>query len=155
MTNEPERARDAVEGAGSAPCYLHEFGHWFEGNAAGSESIRIKRVYDAPAEEDGRRYLVDRLWPRGLKREEARLDGWLKELAPSKELRRWFSHDPKKWEVFRERYLKELAALGATERELIAKLQAESRAGLVTLVFAARDMEHNQAVVLRDYLLKE
>ncbi|MFT3690003.1 DUF488 domain-containing protein [Paenirhodobacter sp.] len=109
-------------------------------------TFRLKRAYDAPAPEDGRRILVDRLWPRGLSKEAARIDDWMKEIAPSTELRKWFGHDPAKWEEFQRRYHAELATQGA------ALAQLRAMAGVVTLVYAAHDTEHNDAVVLRDVL---
>ncbi len=110
--------------------------------------IRIKRIYDPPAPDDGRRILIDRLWPRGLTKEAARLDDWLKEVAPSDELRHWFGHDPARWEEFRERYRAELSGQG----ELLDRLRAAGEAGTVTLLFAAADTEHNNAVVLQEML---
>ena len=97
------------------------------------------------------RILVDRLWPRGIKKEDLKLDAWAKELAPSTELRKWFGHDPAKWAEFKKRYLAELKRANATEamRELLAK---KPRAKTVTLLYGAKDTEHNEAVVLRDYL---
>lgn len=109
-------------------------------------SIRLKRVYEAPAPEDGARVLVERLWPRGLSKERAAVDLWLKEAAPSPELRRWYGHDPRKWPEFRRRYREELRARGAELEQLRALL----REGAVTFVYAARDTERNSAVVLRD-----
>ena len=110
--------------------------------------ISLKSAYAEPEPGDGLRILVDRLWPRGLSRERMRLDAWLKELAPSHELRRWFGHDPEKWEEFRRRYFSELAA----REELVAELAGKISASRVTLLFAARDQQHNNAVALRDYL---
>jgi uncharacterized protein YeaO (DUF488 family) len=110
--------------------------------------IRLKRAYLAPSPEDGMRVLVDRLWPRGLRKSEAAIDRWLKDLAPSTELRRWFGHDPARWSEFRRRYEAEL--LGKTE--LLDELRAMAQKGSVTLVFAAQDELHNQAVVLKDFL---
>lgn len=110
--------------------------------------VRIKRVYDEPAAADGLRVLVDRLWPRGLTKEKARLDDWLKELAPSDELRKWFGHDPARWEEFRERYRQELAG----RPESMARLRALAGKGPVTLLFAAHDAAHNNAVVLKELL---
>ena len=110
--------------------------------------IALKRAYDPPTPEDGRRILVDRLWPRGLSREVARIDLWLREIAPSNELRRWFGHAAEKWPAFFQRYVAELDALP----EALARLRAEIAKGPVTLVFAAKDSERNNAVVLRDYL---
>lgn len=110
--------------------------------------VRIKRIYDEPSSGDGKRILVDRLWPRGLSKEDADLDVWLKEVAPSDDLREWFDHDPEKWEEFRERYRTELE--GKDDR--IEELLSDARSGTVTLLYAATDEEHNNAVVLRDYL---
>ncbi|KFI34182.1 uroporphyrin-III methyltransferase [Haematobacter missouriensis] len=111
--------------------------------------LRLKRVYDPPDPADGKRILVDRLWPRGMTRERAALDDWRKDLAPSDGLRRWFAHDPAKWPEFRERYLEELKAQGAA----LSQLRAEAEGEVVTLLYGARDTEHNEAVVLRDLLL--
>ena len=110
--------------------------------------ITIKRIYDQPDPEDGRRVLVDRLWPRGLAKEKARVDDWLKEIAPSEELRKWFGHDPEKWDEFRRRYREELLAHG----ELLDRLREQAKKGRVTLLFAARDAEYNNAVVLQEIL---
>lgn len=111
--------------------------------------IRLKRVFGPPAAADGERILVDRLWPRGMRKEAAALDGWMKELAPSTELRRWFGHDPARWEGFRKRYEAELAQ----HRDLLDELRRRARKHRVTLLFAARDEAHNEAVVLKDVLL--
>lgn len=113
--------------------------------------IRITRVYDPPTEEDGTRVLVDRLWPRGVSREDAAIDRWMKELAPSDELRAWFGHDPEKWDAFRERYARELDE----KEEAVEALRGEAAGGTLTLVYAARDTEHNNAVALREYLRAE
>ena len=110
--------------------------------------VRIKRVYDPPAPGDGRRVLVDRLWPRGLSRGRARIDEWAKELAPSDALRRWFSHDPERFPEFEKRYRAELA----TQRARLQALAREGRRGRLTLVYGARDERHNNAVVLRKVL---
>ena len=110
--------------------------------------IFLKSVYSEPQSEDGLRFLADRLWPRGMSRERLKIDAWLKELAPSNELRLWFGHEPEKWEEFRRRYLSELAERGKMVAELLAKIKDER----ATLLFAARDQQHNNAVVLRDYL---
>ncbi|MGY1624031.1 DUF488 domain-containing protein [Geodermatophilus sp. SYSU D00965] len=111
--------------------------------------IRLARVYD-PEAVHGPRFLVERLWPRGVRREDLPLDGWLREVAPSPELRRWFGHDPRRWAEFRRRYLAELAAAPA---EACRPLLDAARAGAVTLLYSARDREHNSAVVLREHLL--
>ena len=110
--------------------------------------IFVKRVYDPPAPGDGRRFLVDRLWPRGVKKEALKLDGWLKEVAPSDELRRWFGHDPAKWEEFQQRYFAELEAKPEAWRPLLEA----ARKGTVTLLFSARDEAHNNAVALKAFL---
>lgn len=110
--------------------------------------IKLKRVYEPVASEDGFRVLVERLWPRGISKERAALDLWLKEVAPSPKLRSWFGHDPAKWEEFRSSYRDEIK----THEDEVAQLQELSRKGDVTFVYAAHDMEHNAAVVLKDYL---
>jgi uncharacterized protein YeaO (DUF488 family) len=113
-------------------------------------AVPIKRAYDAAAPEDGTRVLVERLWPRGLSKAEAHVDVWLREVAPSTELRRWYGHDPEKWEEFQRRYRAELE--GEAQRGGLARLRELAGAGPVTLVIAARDVEHSNAVVLRDLL---
>lgn len=111
-------------------------------------TIVLKRAYEKPARGDGIRILVDRLWPRGIKKEDLRVDAWAKALAPSNDLRKWFAHDEAKWPEFRKRYRAELAAAGATEiiRGLLASAK---RAKTVTLLYGAKDQKHNEAVVLR------
>lgn len=109
----------------------------------------IKRVYEGAGEEDGFRVLVDRLWPRGLSKEKARVDLWFKDTAPSNELRKWFGHDPAKWDEFKKRYLAELRDNGGAVEELRHALRGKKK---VTLLYGARDEEHNEAVVLRDFL---
>lgn len=106
--------------------------------------LRLKRVYEPPARSDGQRILVDRLWPRGLTKKDAAVDEWMKDLAPSTELRRWFGHDPEKWPEFQRRYRRELRA----HADLVGDLAARASRGTVTLVYGARDEEHNDAVVL-------
>jgi uncharacterized protein YeaO (DUF488 family) len=113
-------------------------------------AIHIKRAYDPPAKADGRRVLVDRVWPRGVSKDELQLDAWYRDLAPSTQLRKWFGHDPERWPEFRKRYLAELRAAGIRER--VKELAALAKDGKLTLVYGARDEEHNQAVALRDYL---
>jgi uncharacterized protein YeaO (DUF488 family) len=115
-------------------------------------AVAQKRVYDEPDPSDGVRVLVDRLWPRGLSKERAHVDVWLKDVAPSRELRVWFGHDPAKFEEFRRRYEAELAADPA--RSALAELREMARAQQVTLVFAAHDTEHCNAVVLRELLAR-
>jgi uncharacterized protein YeaO (DUF488 family) len=112
--------------------------------------VKVKRVYDETSPADGQRILVDRLWPRGLKKEEAHLEDWLKDLAPSHELRQWFSHDPGRWEEFHRRYVQELA--DPAKAPLLDDLLARARQGTVTLVFAAKDQERNNAVVMKTFL---
>jgi len=114
------------------------------------KTVSIKRIYDPVEASDGRRVLVDRLWPRGVSRDTAHIDDWLKELAPSDELRHFFGHDPERWPQFRERYRRELAEKPA-EFEKLRDLTLRQR---VTLVYAARDTEHNNAVVLKELLLE-
>ena len=111
--------------------------------------IRIKRVYEKPAKEDGWRVLVDRLWPRGMKKEAAHLDVWMKDVAPSDALRKWFGHKPEKWNEFQKKYRAELAK----KKELISELEKMAKEhGTLTLLFGAKDEEHNEAVVLADAL---
>lgn len=114
--------------------------------------IQLKRAYDAAAAKDGTRVLVDRLWPRGLKREDAGIDHWLKGVAPSTELRHWFGHDPARWPEFEQRYRAELATNPPDLAILRGLLQGSGR---LTLLFAAADTERNNAVVLRDVLLRD
>jgi uncharacterized protein YeaO (DUF488 family) len=111
--------------------------------------IRVKRVYEPPAPDDGARILIDRLWPRGLKKADAAVDHWLKEIAPSTELRRWFGHEAERWPEFRRRYRKELQR----HKAALDDLRARAKGSSITLVYAARDELHNDAVVLKDVLL--
>jgi len=111
-------------------------------------NIRIKRAYEEPDREDGTRILVDRLWPRGLTKEKARVDLWLKDVAPSTELRKWFAHDPGKWAEFQSRYQKELKR----NKEQLSLLRQEAAKGTVTLVYGAKDQQHNEAVILQRLL---
>jgi uncharacterized protein YeaO (DUF488 family) len=111
-------------------------------------TIDLQRAYDPPAKSGGRRILVDRVWPRGIAKHDLRIDAWLKDLAPSTELRKWFGHDPKKWDEFRKRYARELEQRSEALEELLEK----ARAGHVTLVFGAKDAEHNNAVALKEHL---
>jgi uncharacterized protein YeaO (DUF488 family) len=110
--------------------------------------IELKRAYAKASDDDGSRVLVDRLWPRGVSKEKAKLELWLKAIAPSTELRKWFNHDPAKWSEFRERYMRELEE----NPEAIRQLQALAKAGRVTLIYGAKDEAHNEAVVLKEYL---
>ena len=118
--------------------------------AIAPHQIQLKRAYEAPAATDGARILVDRLWPRGVTKEALALTEWAKELAPSTALRQWFGHDPARWEAFRQRYRAELAQ----QETALAALWALARAEVVTLVYAAHDEAHNNAVVVREVLLE-
>jgi uncharacterized protein YeaO (DUF488 family) len=115
-------------------------------------SVALKRAYDEPAASDGTRVLVERLWPRGLSKERAHIDLWLKDVAPSTELRQWFHHDPQKFPEFRRRYETELKS--ETAQEALTKLREIAKQGQLTLVFAAHDAEYSNAVVLHDLLLQ-
>jgi len=110
--------------------------------------IQIKRVYDPPGTEDGKRILVDRLWPRGIKKENLKMDEWLKEIAPSDRLRKWFSHDPRRYEEFKKKYTEELE----DKSEILKRIKSEAKRGRVTILFSARDTEHNNATVLEELL---
>lgn len=110
--------------------------------------ILLKRAYDPPSPDDGTRILVDRLWPRGVRRDRLQIEEWIPDLGPSDALRKWFGHDPDRWAEFRRRYLRELSG----KEPLLAKVAAYARRGRVTLVFGARDPEHNQAVVIKEFV---
>jgi uncharacterized protein YeaO (DUF488 family) len=112
--------------------------------------VMIKRAYQEPEPSDGYRVLVDRLWPRGVKKEHLKLDEWAKELAPSADLRKWFGHDPARWEEFRGRYKEELSS--PERRELLATLSDRSQWGPITLIYGARDEDHNGAIVVKEVL---
>ncbi|MFZ1076151.1 MAG: DUF488 family protein [Nitrosotalea sp.] len=113
--------------------------------------IKIKRVYESSSEEDGFRILIDRLWPRGLSKESAQIDAWLKDIAPSDNLRKWFSHDPKKWIEFKKRYYKELEE----KKDIVSKIRLfEKEKRMVTFLYSAKDKEHNNAVFLQEYMQK-
>ena len=111
--------------------------------------VQIKRIYDAPADGDGERILVDRLWPRGMSKDKADLGEWMKEIAPSSELRQWFDHKPERWEEFRRRYREELQ-----QNPLVESLRERIARGMVTLLYGARDREFNDAVVLAEFLTR-
>lgn len=113
-----------------------------------SARVWLRRAYEAPSRNDGRRVLVDRVWPRGVSKEDAEIDEWCKEVAPSSDLRRWFGHDPDRWQGFRERYEAELE----DRRDVVDHLIDLTRAGRITLVFGAKDEERNNAVVLREVI---
>lgn len=110
--------------------------------------LKIKRVYETATDDDGRRFLVERLWPRGMKKEALKMDAWLKEVAPSNDLRRWFGHDPAKWDEFQQRYRAELAGNPAAWTPIMQALQE----GDVTLLYSAHDTEHNNARALQAFL---
>jgi uncharacterized protein YeaO (DUF488 family) len=112
-------------------------------------SIRIKRAYDPPSQDDGTRILVDRLWPRGLRKDDARIDLWLREIAPSDDLRKWFNHDPEKWGLFRKRFFTELDK----QPDAIDEIKKTARKGPMTLVYGAREERFNNAVALKEYLV--
>ena len=113
--------------------------------------IKIKRIYDAPTPDDGIRILVDRLWPRGVSKEKAKVDLWLKEIAPSNELRKWYGHDPKKWAEFRKRYFSDLD----TKRELVNQIVQKKKEGDVTLLYSSKEEKLNNAVALKEYISKK
>ena len=110
--------------------------------------LKLKRAYEAPSPDDGERILVERLWPRGLTKAKAKIDLWMKEISPSPGLRKWYSHDVAKWKEFQKRYREELTG----HKDEIAELRKKSKVGVVTLVYAAKDEEHNSARVLKEYL---
>ena len=110
--------------------------------------IRVKRVYEEPEETDGRRILVDRLWARGLSKEKAKVDVWLKEIAPSAELRRWYGHDPNKWTEFKSRYAAELETNPGQVEEILGEIQA----GIVTFLYSSKEEQLNNAVALKEYM---
>jgi uncharacterized protein YeaO (DUF488 family) len=116
---------------------------------ANSARVHLKRAYEPPSSDDGVRILVDRIWPRGVRKADAAIDRWMKEIAPSAELRNWFGHDAARWEEFRRRYRAELAQ----HEDLVEELRSLARGKALTLVYGARDEAHNQAVVLRDLLV--
>jgi uncharacterized protein YeaO (DUF488 family) len=114
-----------------------------------ADHIKLKRAYEAPASDDGTRILIDRLWPRGVRKANAAIDEWMKEIAPSTALRKWFGHDPERWPEFRRRYQSEIRE----HREQFDRLRTLAQHGRITLVFSAHDEAHNDAVVLKDLLL--
>jgi len=112
-------------------------------------NVKLKRAYESPAAADGTRVLIDRLWPRGISKEKAALDQWMKDIAPSNQLRKWFGHDPARWNEFRRRYAAEVHK----NPHLLEQLRSVARDGPITLVYSARDEAHNDAIVLRDLIL--
>jgi uncharacterized protein YeaO (DUF488 family) len=139
-----ERHRKSARAHSSPACLMHEL----EPTPTEGREVQIKRIYDAPARSDGYRVLVDRIWPRGIKKQDAALADWLRELAPSTKLRKWFGHDPKRWTEFRKRYRIELRE--QTSRLNALRQQATRRR--VTLVYSARDPRLNQAEVLKEVI---
>ena len=119
------------------------------GKRIAAANVKLKRAYDPPAPSDGTRVLVDRLWPRGVRKANAAIDQWNKTIAPSPGLRTWFGHDPARWQEFRRRYAREIQE----HRQQLGELRGCARSGRITLVFAAHDQRHNHAIVLRDALL--
>ena len=114
------------------------------------QMIKVKRIYESPTpgHGDGKRILIDRLWPRGLRKNEVIIDYWMKEIAPSSELRKWFGHDPAKWEEFKKRYRLELEG----KKELLEEVRRDAGRGTVTILYGAKDTEHNNGVVLKEFL---
>jgi uncharacterized protein YeaO (DUF488 family) len=139
-------AEEEPRGYASPACALHEIDPAY---ATGAR-VGIRRAYDPPGEDEGFRVLIDRIWPRGVTREKLAIDAWEKALAPSGELRRWFGHDPARWQAFRRRYRAELAAQPEAMQALVQRLAK----GPVTLVFGAKDAAHSNAEALREYLLE-
>ena len=116
-----------------------------------TEEIQLKRAYDKPSSGNGYRILVDRIWPRGVSKDELEIDEWLKDIAPSTELRKWFNHDPVKWDDFKKRYFKELKQ----KKELTEKIIEKMKNHNITFVYSAKDREHNNAVALKEYIEKQ
>ena len=112
--------------------------------------VKVKRIYEypTPSAGDGKRVLIDRLWPRGLRKDQVVVDEWMKEVAPSNQLRKWFGHDPAKWEEFKKRYREELEE----KKEFVEELRKDAKHGTVTILYSAKDTEHNNAVALKDLL---
>ena len=136
---------------GEPPCWEHLLDEEGRLGAPANPRVRVRRAYDPPEPDDGQRILVDRLWPRGLSKQAARLDAWLRDVAPSDELRRWYGRDPARWEAFAERYRAELAE--PARRAQLAELRQRAERGPLTLLCAARDPAHSNAEVLRRLLM--
>ena len=115
-----------------------------------ASNVKLKRAYDAPTADDGARILIDRLWPRGVTKERAAIDQWMKDISPSTELRKWFGHDPARWDEFRRRYAQEVRK----NSDLLDQLRSLARHGPITLVYSAHDEKHNDAVELRQLILR-
>jgi uncharacterized protein YeaO (DUF488 family) len=139
-----------VNPVGEIPCYAGLLDE--EGRIPDPPEIHLRRVYDRQEPSPGTSFLVDRVWPRGVAKDRLRLDGWLRDLAPSDELRKWFGHRPERWAEFQRRYRSELAE--STRQSALRDLADAARPGPVTLLYGAKDEEHNQAVVLRAVLLE-
>jgi len=114
-----------------------------------TKEVKIKRIYEPPAKEDGFRILVDRLWPRGLSKEKAKIDFWLKEIAPSDKLRKWYGHDPKKWTTFRDKYFEELR----DKDELVNLILKKTKEGMITFLYSSKEKKVNNAAALKEYIL--
>jgi uncharacterized protein YeaO (DUF488 family) len=142
------RIREKPAPYASSPCYLHEVDP--PGASKRPRGVQIKRVYDSPSPADGRRVLVDRLWPRGITKERAALDEWLRDLAPSTSLRKWFGHSPERWAEFTRRYKAELRA----SKQRVDLLKQCAQHARLTLLYGARDPQFNHAIVLRDAIEK-
>ena len=139
-----------THGTGRANARCPRMGERKMAQKLAADRVRIKRAYEPVADDDGARILIDRLWPRGIKKEDLKLSDWKKELSPSTELRKWFGHDPKLWDEFQERYKAELAEHADVLQSLRDRAQKET----VCIVYGAKDEEHNNAVVVRDVLLR-
>jgi uncharacterized protein YeaO (DUF488 family) len=113
-----------------------------------TEEIQLKRAYDKPSSGDGYRILIDRIWPRGISKDELKIDEWLKDIAPSTDLRKWFGHEPVKWDDFKKRYFKELKQ----KKELTKKITEKMKNHNITFIYSAKDREHNNAVALKEYI---
>jgi uncharacterized protein YeaO (DUF488 family) len=138
---------------GDPPCWEHLLDEQGRLKEPSIVDIRVRRAYEEPSRDDGQRVLVDRLWPRGLNKDAARLDAWLPEVAPSNELRRWYGHKSERWQAFIERYQAELEQ--PARRNQLTELRQRAKKGPLTLVCAARDPDHSNAEVLRHYLQRQ
>ena len=134
----------------NCPDFLKDCSGGLQSSTHCAMAIKVKRVYDKPSKEDGSRILVDRLWPRGVSKKDASIDIWMKDIAPSNELRKWFNHDPAKWDQFKTRYFSELD----DKSELVKELLSRATKGTLTLVFSAKEERYNNAGALKEYLEK-
>lgn len=137
---------------GDPPCWQHLFEECDDAGRAAESHVRVRRVYEPPLADDGFRVLVDRLWPRGLSKDSAHLDQWLRAIAPSDELRRWYGHDPVRWNEFARRYREELAQ--SERQSLLADLAQRASTQPITLLCAARDVDRSNAEVIRQVLIE-